>query len=153
MSDRTTSDEHYVLDLCDEVIGAQGLRQHRFEWLVGDVSPTTGRAVRLPVDSYWPEQRLVVEVRESQHFEPTPFFDKPDRLTVSGVHRGDQRRRYDALRDSHIPAHGLRLVVIRSDDFATRGKKILRSRSDIDVVRRLVDAVDVAAAKAARPSR
>jgi hypothetical protein len=140
VSDRTTSDEHYVLDLCDEVVGSPGLRQHRFEWLVGDLSTTTGRAVRLPVDSYWPEQRLVVEFRESQHFESTPFFDKPDRLTVSGVHRGEQRRRYDALRDSQIPAQGLRLVVIRTDDFTTRGKKILRTLTDVEVVRRRVEA-------------
>jgi hypothetical protein len=140
VSDRTTSDEHYVIDLCDQVVGSAGLRQHGFEWLVGDVSPTTGRAVRLPVDSYWPEQRLVVEFRESQHFESTPFFDKPDRLTVSGVHRGEQRRRYDALRDAQIPAQGLRLVVIRTDDFATRGKKILRASTDIEIVRALVDA-------------
>lgn len=129
-----------MLDLCDEIAGTPGLRQHRFEWLVGDVSPTTGRAVRLPVDSYWPEQRLVVEFRESQHFELTPFFDKPDRLTVSGVHRGEQRRRYDALRDAQIPAQALRLVVIRTDDFTTRGKKIVRALTDIEVVRRLVEA-------------
>ena len=28
-SSRQDSDEHYVLDLCDDVLGMQGLRQHR----------------------------------------------------------------------------------------------------------------------------
>ncbi|MEO8527677.1 MAG: hypothetical protein ABI435_01215 [Pseudolysinimonas sp.] len=136
MSDRGSSDEHYVLGLCDAVLGSSGRRQHRFDWLLGDPSPQTGRAVQLPVDSYWPDLDLVVEFRESQHFEATPFFDKPDRMTVSGVHRGEQRRRYDERRDVDIPNHGLRLVVIRTDDFATRGKKLVRTDADLEVVRR-----------------
>ena len=135
---RDSSDEHYVLELCDQILGKPGSRQHRFEWLLGDPSPTTGRQVRLPVDAFWPEHQLVVEFRESQHFEATPFFDKPDRLTVSGVHRGEQRRRYDERRDSLIPEHGLRLVVIRTDDFETRGKRIVRRETDRELVRLLL---------------
>lgn len=45
---RSASDEHYVLDLCDAVLGVAGSRQHRFAWLRGDASPTTGRSVALP---------------------------------------------------------------------------------------------------------
>lgn len=135
---RETSDEHYVLDLCDAELGARGLRQHRFDWLRGDVSPASGRSVRLPVDGYWPELGLVVEFRESQHYEPTPFFDKPERMTVSGVHRGEQRRRYDERRDALIPEHGLRLVVIRTDDFELRGRRIRRQARDAEVVRWLL---------------
>lgn len=41
------SDEYYVLDLCDEVIGNRGQRQATFPWLVGDVSPKTGQVRRL----------------------------------------------------------------------------------------------------------
>ena len=37
-------------------------------------------------------------------------------MTVSGVHRGEQRRRYDERRDREIPANGLRLLVIKPDD-------------------------------------
>lgn len=136
MATRADSDEAYVLDLCDEILGSRGLRQHRFEWLLGDLSPKTGRRVKLPVDSFWPDESLVVEFRESQHFESTPFFDKPERITVSGVHRGEQRRRYDELRDSQIPEHGLKLVVIRTDDFATRRGRVVRVDSDIEVVRK-----------------
>jgi hypothetical protein len=29
---RETSDEFYVLDLCDEILAETGLRQHRFDW-------------------------------------------------------------------------------------------------------------------------
>lgn len=40
MARRADSDEHYVLDLCDELLGVPGIRQARFDWLRGDPSPT-----------------------------------------------------------------------------------------------------------------
>jgi len=126
---RETSDEVYVLDLCDEILDEVGLRQHRFEWLLGD-SGASGRRARLPVDGYWPAANLVVEYRERQHDQPVTHFDKPDRLTISGVHRGMQRARYDALRDKLIPAHGIRLVVITPADLdATPRERLRRSRN------------------------
>ena len=90
MGARADSDEFYVLDLCDELIGIRCSRQHTFPWLVGDVSSKTGRRRRLPVDGFWGEIGLIVEYAESQHDKPTPHFDKPDQHTISGVHRGIQ---------------------------------------------------------------
>ena len=127
---RESSDETYVLDLCDEILGEPGQRQARFDWLLGDPGKN-GRARTLPVDSYWPRQQLVVEYREIQHDRPVRHFDKPDRLTVSGVHRGLQRARYDQRRDEQIPAHGLRLVIIKPADLASnRRGRLLRNRTD-----------------------
>ena len=136
------SEEHYVLGLCDEVLGEPSSRQHRFDWLVGDPSPKTAKAVLLPVDAYWERLMLVVEFREHQHYEAVAHFDKPDRLTVSGVHRGEQRRIYDQRREDLIPAHGLRLIIIKSSEFELRGKKLRRSPdSDREVVRRILSTV------------
>lgn len=137
---RPDRDEVYVLDLCDEVLGEAGLRQHRFDWLTGDPGKN-GRRRKLPVDGYWPGAATVVEYRELQHERPVKFFDKPDVLTVSGVHRGVQRALYDARRDTLIPAHGLRLVVIRPSDLAStsNGRLYRRRESDIEQIRRLLD--------------
>ncbi|AKC39446.1 Uncharacterised protein [Mycolicibacterium phlei] len=136
-------DQHYVIDLCDAVLGLSASREHRFDWLRGDVSPKTGRAARLPVDGYWEPLALVVEYNERQHDEPVAHFDKPDRLTVSGVHRGEQRKRYDQRRRELLPQYGLRLVVISASDFETKRGQILRnSDSDIEVVRKLLQPVD-----------
>jgi hypothetical protein len=66
-----------------------------------------------------------------QHDQPMPHFDKPDRLTVSGVHRGLQRALYDRRRDEQVPAHGLRLIVVKPADLAAdRRGRLLRRRED-----------------------
>ncbi len=111
-------DEDYVLDLCDHLLGRKALRQHRFGFLVGD----TGRS--LPVDAYYPDLQLAIEYREIQHTESVDFFDR--RNTVSGVPRGEQRRRYDERRRQQLPKHGLTLVEIPYSDLAHSGSKRLK---------------------------
>jgi hypothetical protein len=134
MAGRAASDEHYVLDLCDEILGADGQRQARFDWLRGDRSPLRPRGMTLPVDGYWPDLKLVVEFQEEQHSQPSPFFDR--RQTVSGVGRGEQRRIYDERKRLLIPKHRLRLVVIEKSAFSVKSKRIVRDRAtDIAVVR------------------
>lgn len=136
---RDTSDEAYVLNLCDRVLGEVGSRQHRFDWLLGDPG-RSGRRVRLPVDGYWPAANLVVEYRERQHDQPVPHFDKPERLTVSGVHRGIQRARYDARRDELLPQHGIRLVVVTPTqlDATPRGRLRRNESADLQSLRRIL---------------
>jgi hypothetical protein len=137
---RTHSDEYYVLDLCDEVLGVAGSRQHKFQWLRGDVSPRTGKSVCLPVDSYWQTHRLVVEFHEAKRALVNEHFDKLDRLTVSGVDRVAQRQMYDERRAQQIPLHGLRLVVIRADHFAVACHRIRRDPvCDLGIVRALLE--------------
>lgn len=139
---RATSDEAYVIDLCDEILEEEALRQHRFDWLLGDPG-RNGSRVALPVDAYYPGRRLVVEYRERQHDEPIAHFDKPDRMTVSGVHRGEQRRLYDRRREEEIPAHGLRLMIIRPGDLgADRLGRLRRYRQgDLAVLRAMLSAL------------
>lgn len=126
---RAASDEAYVLDLLDRALGEPGRRQHRFDWLRGDPN-ARGQRTRLPVDGYWAAQRLVVEYRERQHDEPTAFFDR--RATVSGIGRGEQRRRYDALRDTLIPEHGLTLLIIKPNDLDADRRGRLRRNPEAD---------------------
>jgi hypothetical protein len=129
-SKRSASDEAYVLDLCDEVLKQQGLRQHRFDFLRGD----TG--VKLPVDAYYPVLNLVIEYMERQHSEPVKFFDK--RETVSGMSRGEQRKKYDALRQTEIPKQGINLELFSYADFEHNGaKRLLRNREqDFEIIKK-----------------
>jgi hypothetical protein len=122
-----SDDEAYVIDLCDDLLGRPASRQHRFDFLRGDIrsGSTQGQGAQLPVDAYYQDLALVVEYHERQHNENVAFFDKPDRLTVSGVHRGEQRRRYDDRRREVLPQHGIALVVFSFADFGYDGRKRL----------------------------
>lgn len=123
---RKDSDEHYVLDLCDIVLEETGLRQHKFDFLLGDAN-TKGKKAKLPVDIYYPDLNLVVEYKEQQHTKPNKHFDKPDLFTVSGVHRGEQRRIYDQRRLDILPQNGIQVIEISYSDFMfDRKDKIVR---------------------------
>jgi len=134
LTKRSDSDEHYVLDLAEEVLASRASRQHRFEWLRGDYSEKRGTHSYLPVDGYWEEFKLVIEYAERQHSESVKLFDQ--RATVSGVSRGEQRRIYDQRRVELVPANGLTLLVVPAASFVAKRGKILRDRDrDLEVVR------------------
>ncbi len=118
-------DANYVLGFCDSLLSQISIREHRFPFLVGD----TGRM--LPVDAYYPKLKLVIEYRERQHTEGVDFFDKPDKLTVSGVPRGEQRKRYDQRRRDVLPKHGLVLVELSVTNFPYDSQKRLRRAPEI----------------------
>jgi very-short-patch-repair endonuclease len=121
-------DEQYVIDLCNKILGLKAKRQYRFDFLLGDPNKD-GKCVKLPVDAYYPDKNLVVEYCESQHTEGIKFFDKPDRITLNGVHRGLQRKIYDSRRLSILPQHGINVIQISYSDFAcNRKNRIIRNR-------------------------
>lgn len=125
---RSQSDESYVIDLCDEILKLKALRQHRFDFLVGD------SGTKLPVDAYYPSLNLVIEFKERQHTEEVKFFDK--RQTVSGMGRGEQRKLYDQRRREVLPKQGIKLIELDYSDFEhSNNKKLLRNKkSDLMVI-------------------
>jgi len=125
---RQTSDESYIIDLCDEVLNLKGVRQHCFDFLRGDAGN------RLPVDAWYPSLNLVIEYRERQHTETVKFFDK--RQTVSGMGRGEQRKLYDQRRRDVLPQNNIKLIEIDYSDFEhTKGKKLVRNiEEDLGVI-------------------
>ena len=129
---RASSDEAWIIDLCDAVLSMTALRQHRFPFLVGDAG-RSGRGALLPVDAYYPELALAVEFHEPQHSRPVGLFDK--RSTVSGISRGEQRRRYDDLRRAVLPANGLDLVILDFSEFEhTPAGRLMRTQRDRAVI-------------------
>lgn len=117
-------DEHYVLDLCAEVLGMSCAGQQTFDWLRGEPSLKSGKRKALPVDGYFEALGMVVEYHERQHSEPVPFFD--NKVTSTGMLRGAQRKLYDARKAALIPHHGLTLLVIDYRDFFHKKGKIVR---------------------------
>lgn len=101
-----------MIDLLAEILDEEPERERRFPWACGDPSLKTGRAVQLPFDAVWESRGLIVEVDEDQHRRPVRFWDKPHVLTVSGVHRGEQRRLYDERKRAAAHEHSYLMVVI-----------------------------------------
>lgn len=127
---RKDSDEHYVIDLCDEVLGLTASRQHRFPFLLGDLHKNGVTRTKLPCDAYYKDLDLVVEFNERQHTEAVPHFDKPNKMTISGINRGEQRAMYEQRKRDTLPKHGISIVEIDYSDFNHNGqKKIIRNPS------------------------
>ena len=126
LADVAMRDEHYIIDLCDELLGMKAERQRRFDFLRGDGNP--GR--RLPVDAFYPTLELVIEYQEKQHGEPVEFWDR--RPTVSGIPRGLQRAKYDSRRRRVLPRHGITLVELSNVDFKHGARKRLCRRPKQD---------------------
>jgi hypothetical protein len=123
-------DEDYIIDLCDEILGVKASRQHRFDFLVGDLHSNGISRTKLPVDAYYAPKNLVIEFHERQHTEAVSHFDKPHKMTVSGVDRGKQRAKYEQLRRDVLPEHGITLLELDYSLFeVTSQKKLVRNKN------------------------
>jgi hypothetical protein len=125
-------DETYIIDPCDSVLGLKASRRYMFDSLRGDPNER-GTRFLLPVDAFYPTLSLVVEYDERQHTESVPFFDRKN--TVSGITRGEQRRKYDLLKREFPAKNGMNLVVFSYQDFEhDSSKRLHRVAADRDVV-------------------
>lgn len=106
-------------------------------WCRGDTRDSTRLGARLPYDAVWEARKLIVEVDERQHDEAVSFFDKPERMTVSGVHRGEQRRLYDERKVRLAQEQGYKVVRVPIAALAWRGGRLAKDRSaDLATLRR-----------------
>ncbi len=62
---RTLSDEHYSLDICDDLLDEKSERQKRFDFLRRLPSRKNGRCTMLSVDAYYPSKALTIEYHET----------------------------------------------------------------------------------------
>lgn len=128
---RSESDEKYVLDLIAEILGENYKWQQRFDTLLGDPGKN-GRRVKLPVDAYFSESKLIVEYKEKQHFEAVNIMDR--RLTVSGVNRGEQRKIYDLRKEKWADDNNIRFLTVSYIDLTHKNNGKLLRRADDDRV-------------------
>lgn len=133
---RDNSDEEYIINLCELVLNEKAIRQATFDWLVGD----SGR--KLPVDAFFHKSNIIIEYHERQHTESVKHFDKG--RTVSGVSRGEQRKKYDELRKKLIPLNGIMYIVLDYSIFShTSSKKIIRNNdSALKLIRSIFKKID-----------
>ena len=138
--------QRYVTQLLVELLGP-GETEKRFDWCRGDSRDPAGVGRTLPFDAVWESRKVIVEFDERQHDEPVDFFDKPQRMTVSGVHRGEQRRHYDERKVRLAQAQGYAVIRIPASALAWRGSRLAKVRSaDLLVLRELLARAGVTSA-------
>lgn len=109
MGTTTDTDESYILDLCDSVLGQKRLNRYRFPFLpLNDTNATDAR----PETGYYPELSLVIEYRQ-----------RPS---------APEERRLDLL-----ALHGIRTLTFTAQEFAHGDcARLLRTDEDRSTVRR-----------------
>lgn len=137
---RISSDEHYIIDLCDELFEERASRQHKFGFLLGDYHKDGKTRSALPVDAYYHSQNLVIEFMERKNTDSAPLSGKPDRMTISGVGRSEQRKIYDQRKRKGLKSKDINLLDIQYESFECDSQKqLIRDREkDMDVLRVLL---------------
>jgi hypothetical protein len=136
----SSSDEHYLLTLCDELLHSKAARKHKFDFLLGDYHRDGVTRTILAVDAYYQAHNLVIEFMENKHNGAVDFSDKPEKLTVSGVSLSEQRKIYDERRKKGLTANDINLLVIDYSDFdCDSKKKLIRDKEkDLEVLSTLL---------------
>lgn len=130
---RENSDESYLLNLCDEILGEKSIRQHTFRFLAGDVHSDGKTRTRLPLDAYYPKLNLVIEFFEKQLGAKGSKFDNSERETISGVTRAEQRSLYDERKRNVLADKGIDLIDMQYYLFDCDNAKKLKRNTGKDI--------------------
>ncbi len=96
--------ENKCIGIFEKILGEKAIRNKGvFDFLIGD------KSTRLPVDAFFPVNKIVVEYMGEQHFKDIEMMNqRPGRK--------DQRKRYDNLRRALIPQHGFKLILVKYNE-------------------------------------
>ena len=92
--ERSNSDEVYLMGLIDELLNETGSRKHTFEYLLGDLHKNGETRTELPIDLYYVNLKLALEIVEHPDRKKNTIDSKEEKLTVSGITRAEQRLKY-----------------------------------------------------------
>jgi len=128
------SDNAYILNLCDTVLGKKAVRQKRFDFLLGDFHKDGKTRTKLPVDAYYKTQNLVIEQIDA--IQPV-IIEKRNKKTVSGVGRAEQNKIYEKRKTSVLKRNKIKVISISYSEFkCDENKAIIRNlESDLDIVK------------------
>lgn len=120
------SDENYILELCDELLGVKSTRQHTFGFLKGDLHQNGSSRTKLPLDAYFHKLKLVLDFVDRPYSEEKA--EEMERLTVSGVTRAEQRKIYRERKRTELKTKNLLLIELDTAAFELdEDQKIVRN--------------------------
>jgi len=137
---KASSDENYVINLCDEILEQKASRQHKFGFLLGDMHKDDKTRTALPVDVYYRASNLVIEFLLKQDSEGGTSKNA-NRKTISGVDRAEQRKIYALRKRKGLKAKDIPVIEIDYASFEcdNNTKKLTRDKDkDMKVLKRLL---------------
>lgn len=136
---RKKSDEYYVLGICDELLNEKSLRQHTFDFLVGDVHQDGRTRTKLPLDAYYSDPNLAIEYSAKPDSEES-MIDNPDKMTVSGVRRAEQRKKYNRRKREVLRKKEINFIELKYKDFDLdeQGKLIRNKERDTKILKKIL---------------
>ena len=127
-----SSDEYYILNLCDELLKEKASRKHTFATLVGDMHKKGKTRTKLPIAAFYDNANLAIEFLEKQNTTET-YLEKLNVMTVSGITRGEQIIRYNKKRRDILEKKSINLIEIDYSLFICDNKNNLSREKEKDV--------------------
>ena len=132
---RESSDEFYVINLCDEILKQKASRQHTFDFLLGD-EHKDGSKSRLTLDAYYHKSQLVIEFFEGQGEKTTTV----SKMTSNGISRIEQKAIYDKRKKETLTEKNINFFEIDYTLFECNAEnKLLRNKeNDVIVLKKIL---------------
>ncbi|WP_281847598.1 hypothetical protein [Olleya namhaensis] len=136
---RESTDEFYIVNLCDEILKEGASRKHTFSWLFGDMHKKGKTRTLLPVAAFYEEANLVIEFAEKKH-KTEAQLAKLEELTVSGITRGQQIEKYNHRRKEMLAKKDINLITIDYALFETenKGKLVRNTAEDTTLLKKIL---------------
>lgn len=142
MAKKTDMDKKYILDLLALLLDSAYIANKRFDDLLGDPG-ISGKRVRLSLDGYFEEYKLIVEYRDRFDCESFPIIDS--KMTVSGVPRSIQREIYDQRKEVWAKKNGFQFLIIQYTEFDLKKNGCLdrNLEKDLGVLAQRLEQIDI----------
>jgi len=121
-----SSDEYYLVNLCDELLNEKASRKHTFDSIVGNLHKRGKGRTKLPLDAYYKDLKLVIEFFEKRKEE--------ENLDEVAQARLEQIKYYDALKKEAVIKKELQYIAINYASFECDDKGKLARNKDNDTV-------------------
>lgn len=123
------SDEKYVLDICDEILNLNSLRQYSFEFLIKNPEKKDKKR-EFTIGAFYEELNLVIEYTDREHSEKATLVDKINNMAISVIYGGKERKVYDKSTSENIGKKEFKILEISYLDFNYDSKKrIIRNKN------------------------
>jgi hypothetical protein len=110
--ERANSDEKYLVDMINSLLGKKGSEKQTFDYLLGDLHQDGETRTELPVDLYFWELKLAIEFVNHPKTREQLIPQKQKKMTVSGVTRAEQRVKYFDRKKKVLTKKGMDFVEI-----------------------------------------